>query len=462
MNRILSIVLATAIAFVSTPILRAQHFLQAQCPYDDCSTSLLDEANNCFSIIAGKAATTDGSVLFGHNEDEGGLQLLSMNVGGNGIWGEFPGNTVADCFINANGVCIASDGCQSREDSLDISNGGVVYELRFRVWQEATSARDAIRIIAREIATYGYRASGRTYAVADPNEGWLVCVVKGRHWVAQRVPDDMVASIPNYYTIGKVNLEDTANFMGSKDLVEYAIARGWYNPETDGEFNFRKVYAKPEVLVSSHNLPRHEKVMNALGHDYDPNNVPFAVKADRKLDVAAMRRLLGSHSEPHTDGSHPHNVCAHDTNLSAIFQLRGWLPLPVGCIFWACPGKVCAEVHVPWYLGMTRSPQGFHRFETVEEAIEKHFSDAFKPIDGKGLRERYPDALYWRFEDRWAKLNSDYSNLIGERSKHVEELQQQIFESQAQFDKEIRHFEAKEAASRMNDFTEKWVNESLF
>ena len=47
---------------------------------------------NCFGIIAGKNATTDGSVLVGHNEDDGGEQMLNMYVADFGIWAEFPGS----------------------------------------------------------------------------------------------------------------------------------------------------------------------------------------------------------------------------------------------------------------------------------------------------------------------------------------------------------------------------------
>ncbi len=418
----------------------------------------IDADRNCFSIIAGNKTTKDGSVLFAHNEDDGDY-LISMNVCENGIWAEMPGMSVSDGFINKYGVCIASDGCQSKEDRDDFNEGGIVYELRFRVWQEATSARDAIRIIAREMEKYGYRASGRTYAVADPHEGWMVNVVKGHHWVAQRVPDDMVASVPNYYTIGRVDLSDTENFAGSADLIEYAVERGWYNPETDGEFNFRKAYAKPEVLVSDHNVPRHTLVMEKLGTRYDVNNVPFAVKPNRKLSVADMRQLLSLHREARADGSHPSGVCAFDTNLSTIFQLRPNMPLSVGCVMWNAQGKPCAEVHVPWYLGMTKAPQGYQRMATAEEAAQKHFSDGNQVIDGKTLRERYPDMKYWIYADRWQDLLSDYSNRIDARKAAIEPVQKELFRNQKRFEKKLLKMSPAQASEAMNAYTARWVTD---
>ncbi len=440
-------------------ILTAGVLFLALCPA--FAGTVCDDINadyNCFSIIAGNKATKDGSVLFAHNEDDGDF-MISMNVGENGIWAEMPGMSVSDGFINKYGVCIASDGCQSKEDRDDFNEGGIVYELRFRVWQEATSARDAIRIIAREMEKYGYRASGRTYAVADTHEGWLVNVVKGHHWVAQRVPDNMVASVPNYYTIGRIDLSDTENFAGSPDLVEYAVERGWYNPETDGEFNFRKAYAKPAVLVSDHNVPRHTLVMENLGTRYDIENVPFAIKPNRKLTVKDMRELLSLHREAREDGSHPSGVCAFDTNLSTIFQLRANMPLAIGCVMWNAQGKPCAEVHVPWYLGMTKAPDGYQRMATVEEAVEKHFSDGNQVLDGKTLRDRYPDAKYWIYADRWKDILSDYTHKIGPRQAEINPVQKQLFKNQKKFEKRLLKMSPSQAAEAMNEYTAKWVTD---
>ena len=52
---------------------------------------------NCFSVIAGRDATVDGSVLMAHNEDDSGEQMLNIYVVPGGernlryIWCEFPG-----------------------------------------------------------------------------------------------------------------------------------------------------------------------------------------------------------------------------------------------------------------------------------------------------------------------------------------------------------------------------------
>ena len=202
----------------------------------------------CFGIIAGKNATTDGYVYLGHNEDQSGEQMLNIyNVPATPdrlayLWFEFPGAKAGDSYVNEYGVCIASDMCRSREDK---ATGSLVYEIRTAAIQHARSAREAVHIIGSMVERYGYQDSGRSYLVADRHEGWICAVVRGRHWVAQRVPDDEIATIPNYYTIGEINLKDTLNFLGSKDIVRYARKRGWYRPRRDGAGSARRACCGP-------------------------------------------------------------------------------------------------------------------------------------------------------------------------------------------------------------------------
>ena len=204
----------------------------------------------CFGILAGRNATTDGYVYLGHNEDQFGQKMLNIyHVPANPdrcayLWFEFPGQAAGDSYANEYGVCLASNQCRSREDK---AQGSLIYEIRTTAIQKARSAREAVHIIGSLVSQFGYADSGRSYLVADQKEGWIVAVVKGHHWVAQRVPDDEIATIPNYYTIGEINLKDTLNYLGSKDIVSYARKRGWYKPRRDGAFNFRLAYADPKT-----------------------------------------------------------------------------------------------------------------------------------------------------------------------------------------------------------------------
>src|SRR5512138_101138 len=226
--------------------------------------------SECFTVLVGRKASADGSVMVAHNEDDRGEIVVNLRkikardygapqkvALGNGatyetdgrtngfLWIEATTQEFADSFVNDRGVVITSDSCPSRVSAEDYTDGGIGWMLRRLMAEEATSARDAVRLAGRLIETYGYRASGRTYSIADKNEAWMLAALRGRHWYAERVPDDEVAVIPNHFTIRRIRTGDPDYFMGSPDIVEYAKANGWYDDAKDGAFDFKKAFVRP-------------------------------------------------------------------------------------------------------------------------------------------------------------------------------------------------------------------------
>ena len=378
--------------------------------------------DNCFSVIAGRMATVDGSVLMAHNEDDSGEQMLNIYVVPASdrnlryIWCEFPGMEVSDVYMNQFGVSIATNGCPSREDKGELTDGGVLYEVRGSVAKYAHSAREAVDIIGSMVETFGYKGSGRSYVVADPVEGWVVSVVKGKHWVAQRVPDDQVMTIPNYYVIGYVDLEDEANFAGCEDLIEYAVSRGWYDPEKDGAFNFAKAYASEKSLQSENNISRHKEAWNYFFGQDKPGE--FAAAPQKKVSLRDMMNVLALHEEPTAEGKLENSICNDRTVLATIFQLRAWMGFDKGCVMWNAMGHPCSQVFVPWYAGITEAPAGLGRYKSPMEAELKHMSNT------KDMRKNYPDHFYWKYVDGW-NVNADPS-----------EKQREIFKERRKFEKE--------------------------
>lgn len=390
--------------------------------------------DNCFSIIAGREATVDGSVLMAHNEDDGGEQMLNVYVVPASdknlryIWCEFPGMEVADVLMNQFGVSIASNGCPSREDKGELMGEGILYEVRTSVAKYARTAREAVELIGTLVETFGYRGSGRSYIVADPAEGWVVSVVKGKHWVAQRVPDDKVMTIPNYYVIGEIDLDDDFNFAGSPDIVDYAIARGWYNPATDGAFSFARAYASEKSLQGESNNLRHREAWNYFFGAERPGE--FASVPMKKVSLRDMMNVLSTHEPLDAEGHLTAGICNDNTILSTIFQLRPSLGFDTGCVMWNAMGHPCSEVYVPWYAGITEAPAGMGRFKTAQEAEKKHFSDA------KDKRKKYPDHFYWKYVDGWDATVSQ------------QDRQREIFRERKKFE--------KSAEKDYNDFIRKF------
>ncbi len=393
-----------------------------------------EPAFDCFALVAGKDATADGSVLTAHNEDvlapavnlykvpsrtHAPGEQITLRKGGKvphagstigSLWLNVPGWDVCDSYINEEGVAISSDGCPSREDTPDLTEGGIVFWLRRIVAERATTAREGVRIATGLIDRFGYASSGRSYVIADRNEAWILAVVNGKHWVAQRVPDDKVVLIPNYFTIQGVDLKDTANFMASADIVEYAVKRGWYDPARDGAFNFAKAYAKPNSLNHPGNIYRHwSAIRRVAGSDLDPHSqLPFAVTPTHKLTLQDVMAVMRDHFEGSTrdtavDGTigDPHalndpTICADGTRYCFIAQLRRDMPDAIAPLVWLACHVPDAQGFSPWYPAVTSTP-GNLRSGDDSAGLAWHLDPAFD-LQKTGIPEAF--RRYVQLNDR--------------------------------------------------------------
>jgi len=264
--------------------------------------SFASSASGCYAVVVGKDASTDGAVLLGHNEQNDGRRYLNFrripriahnNVemvklqGGAEIpqvkesyaflWSENPGTTYSDGYLNEWGVAVVTDGCPDRAEELQkleaegqLVKGGIGYMLRRLIAERAKTARDGVQIAGELIEQVGYPSS-RTLVIADSKEAWLLSMSRGKHWVAQRVPDDAVVLLPNVYIIGEVNLEDKANFLGSPDLIEYAIKKGWYNPARGEIFDFSKAYGQQQKRLMDQRQWRGQSLVMGKNIEKEPD-----------------------------------------------------------------------------------------------------------------------------------------------------------------------------------------------
>ncbi len=394
---------------------------------------------NCFSVFVGKNASVEGTMLYGHNDDDG-FQLVNYYVeprknyppgaeqtlqsGGRipqvptthkFLWIEVPGMEVADSFMNEYGVCIGSNFCGSREDTSDTSHGGILYDLRLIMAQRAKTAREAIRIAGSLIVQFGYQGSGRSYCISDRDEAWVLAAVKGRRWAAARVPDDEVMILPNYYPIAEMDLQDTNNYLGSADLISYAQHRGWYDPERDGRFNFRNAYAAKGALKNRGNTGRAWSAYSALDEDYQRNdNFPFSFKPKKKVSKQDLMVLLAGHSqgmqgmdrtESCTTGN-PYElnegmICNGGTIYSFVVESRPWMPVAIGTVMWLAPRRCDVQPFIPWYCGTTKVPENYAK-KGYLNTLQDHYTP---PADIHQMRK---DLAYWNFEALSAAINQDF------------------------------------------------------
>ncbi len=277
---------------------------------------------------------------------------------------------------------------------------------------------------------YGYASSGRTYCFADAHEAWLMDIVKGKHWVAQRVPDNKVAIVPNYYTIGEINLADSANFLASKDIIGFAEQKGWYNKNSTKPFNFRQAYSLPLNLYAFWNIPRHWSGLNQLSDKkyglYD--NFPFAFEAKNKISIQSLEKVLSSHYEGTNFEAckslekNPHKnlinrICNPGTKFSVIVELHNTYPENNQNVIWFAPFNPCINPYIPIACAIDSFPAVFHR-HTIVDAMKYHFDKKSNTFEAN------PKLAYSVFHSRNAEINAHYWKKSVEAKKTKKKFEQ--------------------------------------
>ena len=146
------------------------------------------------------------------------------------------------------------------------------------------------------IDEWGYAPSGRAYTIADKNEAFMFQLVRGRHYVGARVPDDAVVVMPNHYTFH--TLSDCPEMFYSKDIVRYAGEKGWYVPKTTdySDFDFAEAYQGEKTWRHAGNLLRQKHGHRiVLGRDWDieREGTPFCVYPHKpKIGRASCRERV--------------------------------------------------------------------------------------------------------------------------------------------------------------------------
>jgi len=454
--------------------------------------SKAEALNGCFSVIVGKNASVDGCVLMGHNEDDWPPQVvnhsketrtandpsgfITLLAGGEEpewpviqpfIWAEMPDYKFSDSFLNGQGVCIASDNCPSREDMGELTDGGITKKLRQLVARRSSRAREAVHIAGGLVEKYGYGAPGRTYVIADPYEGWLFAVVNGKHWVASRVPDDEVAMVANTYTIHEIDLSDTLNYLGSDDLIDYAVEKGWYDPN-QGTFDFAAAYAHPYFAADSSNIGRQWAGLNCISEKPVPysEKLPFSVKPRQKLSLQAIMSVLRNHYEGTSlekpdpkHREHCASICNPGTMTSFIVQLRfsDDLPSELGCVYWVAMGPPCGSPYLPVYSGLDEFPDGW----TISEKCPS--VDYYLQRVGQPFKVDKSSA-FWTFSN-FSVMTSSADSVMRERlQKIIHELEQHWVDRQYSVDQvmlDFYHDNKESVAKELNKYTEQVYQEAL-
>jgi len=278
------------------------------------------------------------------------------------------------------------------------------YRLMILALQRAKTAREAIKVMTDLVEKYGYASTGESFSIADKNEAWIMEMIgkgpgeKGAIWVAIKVPDGMVCAHANMSRIGEFPLNDPENCMYSKDVIDFAIKKGYYNPKTDGPFNFSKVYNPPTEEQTRYSLRRIWSIFRrvAPSKKFSPDYssfkkgakpYPLFIKPDKKLSVQDVIALHRDHYEgtefdmtknltagpfgapdrfrpikwkvDNKKYSWERPIATQQAAFVFVSESRDYIPDEIGGVFWYGPDNPYTNFFVPLYTSITDIPHSY-------------------------------------------------------------------------------------------------------
>ncbi|MDE6866464.1 MAG: C69 family dipeptidase, partial [Muribaculaceae bacterium] len=373
----------------------------------------------CTNLIAGKKATTDGSVMVTYAADshnlygmlthtpaqkhEKGAMRKVVEWDTNKPLGEIPQpaetyNVVGN--INEHQLAIGESTWGGREELADTTGQAIIdYGSLIQIALERSkTAREAIKTMGELVKNYGYASEGESFSIADKDEVWVMEMIgkgaeKGAVWVAVRIPDDAISGHANEPRIRKVNWKDKENVMYSPDVISFARKRGYFNGK-DEDFSFADAYGEHDAATRRGCDARVWSYFRRFAPDTDKyydwcagksdEPMPLYVVPEKKVSLKDMQWSMRDHFEgtpfdmTQDVGAGPNHVpyrwrpmeyevdgkkycmeraiATQQTGWSFVSQSRDWLPDEVGGILWFGTDDTNTSVYMPFYCGMTSIP----------------------------------------------------------------------------------------------------------
>jgi dipeptidase len=399
----------------------------------------------CTTILVGKNATADRSVIMGHNEDMGTLSGRLLFQRGKthkekqitvnyvtlpqvpetySYWASGNSEAVAKkhydggwilCGMNRFGVSMGCNTMTTREERIPKGKGIMRYAIRRLILERCKTARDAVTLIGKLIDTYGQSDSAVAYCIADRDEAWLVETTY-RHWVARRIPDDRFHVEANQYTI------ETQWDLASAGLIDYAVAQGWYK-SSDRPFNFKNVYGQPSFMDHPRNTSRRFQGIYML---------------KPKVGSITVKDVLSVLSQP--------PVQTPGTQAFMVWHLRPDMPRDLGCVMWHGMCGANTSVAVPIYVGSTTVP--------VEYTDAPYQADS---VSAWWQFERLQKCFYprlWEYPDSYLDIR-----------KQLNRFQERVFKESAVIEEEAlklwKQGDSEGTRDRLSRHTYKMLKDAL-
>lgn len=406
---------------------------------------MTNKLSACTSILIGKKASIDGSIMIGRNEDAKAAWPKHMVVHKHGALGKrfISKDTKLEIKLPANSARYTATPEWTDKEGLFEEGGINEYDVAMSATESAyanplvlgydplvknglneeamitvvlpfvKSAREGVQRLGDLIAKYG---TGETNGVlfADNDEAWYFESGSGHYWVAQRIPDDSYAVVANQLAIQEIDFSDPDNFMFHPGIQDF-VAKNHLNPAPTG-FNFRKIFGTADRSDAIYSEPRvwvgHQMFSPSAAQNEHPEDtdLPFIMKPEKQLSVFDAQAFLANHFEgtpydPLSKGPEAHKyrpISLAKTQESHVLQMNRQ---PGANIHWLAMGVAAQSTYVPFFNGISDVPAPYKRgklpaqlnsaywiFKHASVLVDSHLHD-FLPLLEDVQKERRSAAI---------------------------------------------------------------------
>ncbi|RYN30166.1 hypothetical protein AA0119_g2281 [Alternaria tenuissima] len=253
--------------------------------------------------------------------------------------------------VNEKGVAVRDIWAQNRDDLIAMTPNpqtGLQYsDLARIVMERASTAREGVELIGQMIAEYGYADyGGNSHLIADANEGWVVWQMSGgkKLWAAERLGENDVRVLyPGYIEDFPVDFQNSSDYMGSPNIVSFAVEQGWWNPNGTEPFNIFNAYAPQEEGYTARDGGAKYMSQAALED------------ATRAMAPVTEKDLI--------ERVRDYRISDDEAGYGQVVSLRADMNPDLIRIWVAPTGSVTAPFN-PWWLGVKSVPPeyGLHRY----------------------------------------------------------------------------------------------------
>ncbi len=272
--------------------------------------------------------------------------------------------------------------------------------------QRAKTAREAITVITGLVEKYGYRSTGETFSIADPNEAWIMEIIgpgpggTGAEWVALRLPEGYISCHANKARISTFPLDDPDHCLYSANVKSFAIQKKYYDPQSGEPFRFNEAYCPDtprnrrysdarvwsifrRAAPSRHFSPAYQRGDTTAGP------YPLWIEPDHKLSTSDVFALMRDHYEgtpfdmskgvdagpfgspnrwrpiswkvDSVEYAWERPISTQQTGFSFVSQSRAHLPNEVGGVLWYGLDDTYTTCYIPFYCGIDQLPEGLSK-----------------------------------------------------------------------------------------------------